>query len=96
MRCFARAEARPRDAERAVRQQPVAEERALRDRGDGAFLPVDLEMQPALEEFGDRGHHPLARGLGANIDVHIVGITAKAVTPCLQHLVQVVQKKVGE
>jgi hypothetical protein len=74
----------------------MAEELTLPDRGDGALLPVDLETQPALEEFGDRGHHPPARRLGTNVDVHVVGVAAKAVAPGLQHLVQVVEKEVGE
>src|SRR5690606_26713285 len=35
------------DPQGAIRQEPIAEELARPDRGHGALVPVDLEMQPA-------------------------------------------------
>ena len=47
-------EALGRNAKRAVRQQPVAEELARLDRGNGTLLLVDLKTQLSLEELGHR------------------------------------------
>ena len=59
-----------------------------------AFGLVDRELEPFRQELGDRGHNPFTAGLGGNVDVAIVGVTAEGMTPSLQFLVEFVQKDV--
>src|SRR5439155_4042592 len=80
-------EALRRDAERATRVQPVAEELAFPDQGDSALLLVDLEPRAAFEEARHRGHDPFPRRLRTYIDVAVVGITTEPVVAVFEFLV---------
>src|SRR5205807_7739861 len=62
-----------RNAEGAVGVQPVAEEFALLDWGDGALLLVDAEPQAAFQEPPHRGHDPFPRRRRPHIDIAVIG-----------------------
>ena len=83
----------------------MTEETALSHRSHGALPGVDLEAELGRQEGHDRGHDPLTRRDGRNVDVAVVRIMPKAcfqhdateaVAPPFQLFVEVVEKKIGE
>ena len=63
---------------------------------DRALLFVDLEPKPLLEEPPYSCHDPVPCPFRADVDVAIVRITDKTVSPPFQLFVQVVEKDVGQ
>lgn len=74
----------------------VPEELAVPRTIHRTLVPIDLQTQPLLQVPGDRLHHPFPGRLRLHVDVTVVGITAEAVAPPFQRLVQIVQQDVGE
>src|SRR5260370_699405 len=73
--------------------------RNLRSSGCATALFASLTFsQPQLlgQEPADRGHHPLAGAAAANIDVAVVRVTAEAVPPPGQFLVEIVEHEVAQ
>src|SRR5205085_5591269 len=56
-----------------------------------AFCLVDLEPQLPDQEPAYRGHDPFTGAAAANIDVAVVRVAAKTVTPSGQLLVEIVE-----
>src|ERR1700737_906121 len=57
---------------------------------------VYLELELLFDEARDALHHPLTRALAANVDVTIVRIANKAVSPVLQFAVEFVEHEVTQ
>ena len=60
-----------------------------------AFRLVDLQPQLLGQEPAHRGHHPFTGAAAANIDVAVVRVAAKAVTPSGQLLVEIVEHEIA-
>jgi hypothetical protein len=58
------------------------------------LLPVDLKLQPPFDELANGGHDPFPRFHDTDIDITVVCITAKLVSPLFQLLIQFVQNYV--
>src|ERR1700739_1906918 len=61
-----------------------------------AFRLVDLQPQLVGQKPAHRGHYPFTGAAAANIDVAVVGVAAKAVTPSGQLLVEIVEHEVAQ
>src|SRR5205085_3690064 len=61
-----------------------------------AFRLVDLQPQLLGQKPAHRGHHPFTGTAAANIDVAVVRVAAKAVTPSGQLLVEIVEHEVAQ
>src|SRR5260370_39731777 len=61
-----------------------------------ALLLVHLELELLHDESRDAFHHPLTRLFAANINVAIVRISHKAMSPALQFPVELVEHEVAE
>jgi len=61
-----------------------------------AFLPVDRQFHPFLEQFRDARHHTLGRLAAANEDVAVVRVSTKRKSPTLQFLVQLIKHYVAQ
>src|SRR6516165_10598409 len=61
-----------------------------------AFRLVDLQPQLLGQEPAHRGHDPLTGAAAANVDVAVIRVTAKAVTPSGQLLVEFVKHEVAQ
>src|ERR1700739_3877974 len=59
-----------------------------------AFRLVDLQPQLVGQKPAHRGHYPFTGAAAANIDVAVVGVAAKAVTPSGQLLVEIVEHEI--
>src|ERR1700730_17639269 len=59
-----------------------------------ALFVVYLELELLRDEARDALHHPLARAFAANVDVTVVRIANKAVSPVLQLAVEFVEDEV--
>ena len=70
-----------------VKGHAVAEETAVPRTVYGTFTPVDFEFQLVFEVLGHRGHNPLRAALGLQINVAVIGVTAKAMFTEFQFLV---------
>src|SRR6516165_5666573 len=60
------------------------------------FRLIDLQPQLLGQEPADRGHDPLTGAAAANIDVAVVRVAAKAVTPSGQLLVEIVEHEIAQ
>src|SRR5438445_13756685 len=60
-----------------------------------AFRLVDLQPQLLGQEPAHRGHDSFTGAAAANIDVAVVRVTAKAVTPSGQLLVEIVEHEIA-
>jgi hypothetical protein len=65
-------------------------------RATALFSPVHLQFHILFEEPGDRVHYAFAATPAANVDVAVVCVSAEAVVPLFQLLVEVIQEDVGE
>src|SRR3954451_16893560 len=61
-----------------------------------AFRLVDLQPQLLCQEPAQRGHHAFTGAAAANIDVAVIGVAGKAVTPAGQLLVEIVEHEVAQ
>src|SRR6201997_4473104 len=61
-----------------------------------AFRLVDPQPQLVGQEPAHRGHHPFTGTAAANIDVAVIRVAAKAVTPSGQLLVEIVEHEVAQ
>src|SRR5580700_7619353 len=60
-----------------------------------AFRLVDLQPQLPGQEPAHRGHDPFTGAAAANIDIAVVRVAAKAVTPSGQFLVEIVEHEIA-
>jgi len=67
----------------------------LRSRHRTLFV-VHLELESLCDELRDAVHHPLTRPFAANVDVAIVRVSNKPVSPALQLSVEFVEHEVAE
>ena len=74
----------------------VAQKRSLPRTVYRTFTLVDREFEPLGQVAGDGGHNPFAACPRCNVDVAVVGVSAKAMTPSFQFLVQFVKEDVGQ
>ena len=63
-------------------------------RATALFALVYLEFELLCDEARDALHHPLTRAFAANVNVTVVRIANKAVSPALQLLVEFVEHEV--
>src|SRR5437868_2239242 len=71
--------------------------RNLRSSGRATALFASLNLQPQLlgQKPAHRGHHPFTGAATANIDIAVVRVAAKAVTPSGQLLVEIVEHEIA-
>src|SRR6266436_1803923 len=60
-----------------------------------AFRLVDLQPQLLGQKPAHRGHHPFTGAAAANIDIAVVRVAAKAVTPSGQLLVEIIEHEIA-
>src|SRR6266481_553256 len=77
-----------------VRDAEPQELALLRSRHRALRL-VDLQPQLLGQEPAHRGHHAFTSAAAANIDIAVVCVAAKAVTPLGQLLVEIVEHEVA-
>src|ERR1700731_2335374 len=61
-----------------------------------AFRLVDRQPQLLGQEPAHRGHHPVTGAAAANIDIAVVRVAAKAVTPSGQLRVEIVEHEIAQ
>src|SRR2546428_589748 len=61
-----------------------------------ALLVVYLELEPLRDESRDAVHHPLTRPFATNVNVAIVRVSNKTMSPALQFPVEFVEHEVAE
>ena len=79
-----------------MRRETVPEELSLPRPRHGAFGPVHLQPESPVQKTFQRCHDPLTRCLGANVHIHIVGITNEAVPTFPQLPIQFIQQQVRQ
>src|SRR4029077_13853305 len=57
---------------------------------------IDLQFELLRNESCDALHHPLTRSFAANIDVTVVRVASKTMSPALQLSIQFVEHEVAE
>src|ERR1700731_922839 len=60
-----------------------------------AFRLVDLQPQLLGQKPAHRGHHPVTGAAAANIDIAVVRVAAKAVTPSGQFRIEIVEHEIA-
>src|SRR5205814_2674119 len=60
-----------------------------------AFRLVDLQPQLLGQEPAHRGHHSFTSAVAADVDVAVVRVTAQAVTPSGQLLVEIIEHEIA-
>ena len=76
-------------------REAIAEELAVPRSGDGAFLPVYPKLEFPLQIPGDRGHRPLSRHFGSDVDIAVVSVAAEAMASTFQFPIELGQQDVG-
>src|SRR5262249_52312092 len=61
-----------------------------------ALCLVDLELELLCDEARNALHHPLTRAFAANVNVTVVRITNRAMSPSLQFAVEFIEHEVAE
>lgn len=60
------------------------------------FGLVDFQAELVGQESADRGRHPFAGVVAANIDVAVIRVTAELVTTSSQFLVEIIEHDITE
>ena len=79
---------------RLVPRDAIPQKLTLPRSRDGALVPIDLKLQFFLQIVGDRSHRVLSCHFAFDVNIAVIGVAAKPVSPALQFAIQVGQQNV--